>query len=142
MLLKTSQRRLSYAERARIHSLRYQARWSTRKIATELGIPSSTVSTCIHQALIPQKPHGRVPLLNTLIRHRLVAHATASHEERLQPLRQMASELHISFDDRTLVKAIDKAGYHRRVATEKPLLTPAHSGLCMLLTTLYCMGDS
>lgn len=127
MLPKTPQRRLTSAERSRIHALRYNSGWSIRRIATELGIPSSTVGTCIYQPVTPpQRPRGRAPLLTTPIRQQLVAHATASHEQRLKPLRQIALELGINVDNRTLTKAFDKEGYHRRVATEKPLLTPAH----------------
>jgi transposase len=56
----------------------------------------------------------------------LISHATCCQEQRLTPFKQIAHELGINVDERTLTKAFDKEGYHRRVATEKPLLTPKH----------------
>jgi hypothetical protein len=89
-------------------------------------IPDGTVRHCALTRLTPQKPRGRHPLLSTPLRQRLVSYATASHEQRLKPLRQIAHELNINVGERTLTKAFAKKGYHRRVATEKPLLTPKH----------------
>jgi transposase-like protein len=126
MAPKTPQRRLTYEERARIHALHYHAGWSYSRISRELGIPDGTVRHCALTRLTPQKPRGRHPLLSTPLRQRLVSHATASHEQRLKPLRQIAHELNINVDQRTLTKAFAKEGYYRRVATEKPLLTPKH----------------
>jgi transposase len=126
MAPKTPQRRLTYQERARIHALRYNAGWQYTQISRELGIPYDTVRHCAKGRITPQKPRGRQPILNTPIRQRLIAHATSSHEQRLKPLREIAQELGINVDHRTLTKAFDKEGYHRRVATEKPLLTPKH----------------
>jgi transposase len=126
MAPKTPQRRLTYQERASIHALRYHAGWKYSQISRELEIPYETVRQCALSQITPQKPRGRPPLLNTPLRQRLVSHATASHEQRLKPLREIAHELGINVDRRTLAKAFDKEGYHRRVATEKPLLTPKH----------------
>lgn len=126
MVPKTPQRRLTYQERARIHALRYDAGWQYKQISQKLGIPYNTVRHCAKGPLTPQKQLGRRPLLNTPIRQRLVAHATSSHEQRLKPLREVAHELGIHVDNRTLTKAFEKEGYHRRTATEKPLLKPEH----------------
>jgi transposase-like protein len=126
MAPKTPQRRLTSEERARIHALHYNAGWSYLRISQELGIPDGTVRHCALTRLTPQKPRGRHPLLSTPLRQRLVSYATASHEQRLKPLRQVAHELNINVDQRTLTKVFAKDGYHRRVATERPLLTPKH----------------
>jgi hypothetical protein len=80
------------------------------------------VRYCALTRLTPQKPRGRHSLLSTPLSQRLVSYATASLEQRLKSLRQIAHELNINVDQRTLTKAFVKDGYHRRVATEKPLL--------------------
>jgi transposase len=118
MAPKTPQRHLTYAERARIHALRYDALWPCTKIASHLQIPYETVRRCTHQPITPYKTNGRPPLLNTPLRQRLVSHATATHEQRLKPLREIAHELGINVDQRTLTKAFNKEGYHRRVDRE------------------------
>lgn len=112
MALKTPQRRLTYQERSRIHALRFNARWPCTRISQELQIPYETVRRCTLQQVTPEKPRGRPPLLNTPLRERLVAHATASYEQRLKPLQQIAHELRINVDYRTLIKAFDKEGYY------------------------------
>jgi transposase len=127
MAPKTPQRRLTAQERGRIHALRYQAGWPYASISRALEIPYETVRHCALGPVTPQKPPtGRPPLLNTPLRQRLVSHAIASHEQRLKPFREIAHELNIHVDNRTLTKAFDKEGYHRRVATEKPLLAEKH----------------
>jgi transposase-like protein len=125
-MIKTPQRRLTYQERARIHALRHNAGWRYSAISRELGIPYRTVRDCALSQITPQKPRGRLPLLNTPLRQRLISHATASHKQRLKPLREIAHELDINVDQRTLTKAFRQEGYHRRIATEKPLLTEKH----------------
>ena len=124
MAPKTPQRRLSSFERGQIYALRHYAKWSSYKTAKALEIPRRTVQQCSFAS--PQKPRGRLPLLNTPTRQRLVTHATASHEQRLKSFQEIAHELGINVCDRTLTKAFDKEGYHRRKATEKPLLSPKH----------------
>lgn len=126
MAPKTPQRHLTYAERARIHALRYNAGWKLSKIAQELKIPLPTVSRCARQPISPTKPHGRRRKLNTPIRRRLVEHATSSHTQRQKSFVQIASELNIKADKRTITKAFKDEGYYRHKATEKPMLTPQH----------------
>jgi transposase len=118
--------RLTYAERARIHALRYTAGWPCTQISRELQIPYETVRRCTHEPITPTKPRGRPSLLNTPLRQRLISHATSSHEQRLKPWTEIARELDINVDYRTLRKAFYQEGYHRRPATEKPLLTKKH----------------
>jgi transposase len=119
-------RRLTHSERARIHTLRYTTGWPCTRISRELQIPYETVRRCTHEPITPTKPRGRPPLLNTPLRQRLISHATSSHEQRLKPWAEIAHELGINVDQRTLTKAFHQEGYYRRVATEKPLLTPKH----------------
>lgn len=78
-------RRLTYSERACIHSLRYTAGWPCTRISRELQIPYETVRRCTHKQITPTKPRGRPPLLNTPLRQRLISHATSSHEQGLKP---------------------------------------------------------
>ena len=126
MAPKTPSRRLTYQERCQIRTLRHNAGWNYQRISRELEIPYETVRQCCLRQTTPQKPRGRRPILNTPTRQRLVTHATCSREQRLKPFGQIAAKLGIKVDTRTLTKAFNKEGYYRRVATEKPLLTPKH----------------
>jgi transposase len=65
-------------------------------------------------------------MLNTPIRRRLIEHATASYRQRRKSFQQIAHELGIEASKRTLTEAFDREGYHRRLASEKPLLTAKH----------------
>lgn len=127
MAPKTPQRRLTYQERSRIHALRHNAGWTYKRISQELQIPTGTVRHCALGPITPPKPNGgRKAILTTPIRQRLIAHATASQEQRAKSWVQVADELGIRADPRTITKAFYKEGYYRRVATEKPLLQPHH----------------
>ncbi|KAF2825599.1 hypothetical protein CC86DRAFT_417992 [Ophiobolus disseminans] len=127
MAPKAPQRRLTAQERGRIHALRHQAGWPYARISRALEIPYETVCYCALSLVTPQKPpSGRSPLLNTPLRQRLVSYATASHKQRLKPFEEIAYELNIHVNNRTLTKAFNKEGYYQRVATEKPFLTEKH----------------
>src|SRR4051812_49382460 len=123
MAPKTPQRRLTYQERSRIHALRHNAGWTYKRIAEALEINKETVRRCAQQPVTPTKQIGRKPLLTTPVRQRLIEHATANQEQRAKPWLQIADELGIRADPRTISKAFYKERYHRRVATEKPLLS-------------------
>ena len=122
---KTPCRRLTYKERVQIHTLA-DIGWKAPAIALKLGIPQLTVYLCLKTPHTPQKPQGRAPLLNTPLRHLLVRHATKNSEQRRKSREEIAHELGINVCRRTLIKAFEKELYHRRKATEKPLLTPQH----------------
>src|SRR3954469_528543 len=102
---KTPQRRLTYQERARIHTLYHNAGWSYKDIAKETGIKYNTVRHCAQSRLTPQKQAGRRPILNTPLRQRLFSHATANREQRQKPLQQVTDELGLKLDLRTIQKA-------------------------------------
>ena len=123
---KTPNRRLTYKERTQIHTLYFDCGWTQQAIAKKLGCSQQTVSHCIRSPQTPTKPRGRPCKLTTPIRKLLVAHATQNAQQRRKPREQIASELGINACSRTLAKAFEKEMYHRRVATEKPLLTAAH----------------
>lgn len=121
--MKTPQRRLTYKERVQIHTLR-ELGWQLKDISNFVQVPISTVSYCLRQPETPTKPKGRPPILNTPLRQLLIRHATENAEQRRKTREEIAHELGISVCRRTLIKAFEKEMYHRRVAAEKPLLTP------------------
>ncbi|KAF2180005.1 hypothetical protein K469DRAFT_796755 [Zopfia rhizophila CBS 207.26] len=61
---KTPQRRLTYKERVRIHTLA-ELGWKQVDIARQLGIPQQTISICLKSPETPTKPKGRPPILDT-----------------------------------------------------------------------------
>ncbi|KAF2430066.1 hypothetical protein EJ08DRAFT_560476, partial [Tothia fuscella] len=119
------QRRLSHTERARSDAL-YHAEWGKRRIAETLQIPRSTVQYCLSQQITPTKPRGRRPDLTTPIQKQLIQYATRDRTNRSKPYSEIATELGIKACNRSLTKAFEKEAYFRRVATQKPLLTPKH----------------
>jgi hypothetical protein len=50
----------------------------------------------------------------------------SSHIKQSVASGLLVDKYDIHVDNCTLAKAFDKGGYHRRVATEKPLLTEKH----------------
>ena len=74
-MAKTLNCRLTYKERVKIYTLA-KIGWTQTAIAQQLRIPQRTVSRCLQLPTTPTKPKGRLPLLNTLLRHLLVRHAT------------------------------------------------------------------
>ena len=67
-------------------------------------------------------PFGKV----AYVRRLLVQHATQNAEQRRKTREEIAQELGINVCRWSLIKAFEKELYHRRKATEKPLLTPEH----------------
>lgn len=66
---------------------------------------------------------GRPHVLTTRVRERLISHATLSQENRRKPLAQIASEIGIIVNERTIRQAFEDHGYHHRVARVKPFLS-------------------
>ncbi|KAF2180178.1 hypothetical protein K469DRAFT_796305 [Zopfia rhizophila CBS 207.26] len=118
---KTPQRRLTYKERVRIHTLA-ELGWKQVDIARQLGIPQQTISICLKSPETPTKPKGRPPILDTPLRQLLVRHATEDAEQRRKTCEEIAHELGINVCRRLLIKAFEKELYHRRKATEKPFI--------------------
>ena len=65
-------------------------------------------------------------MLNTPLRKRLITRATINAYHRRMIYEEIAELEGIQACRRTLKAAFEKEQYHRRVATEKPLLTEAH----------------
>ena len=117
--------RLSYRERDTAYSLSEYASWTNREIAGTLGVPERTVSNALNkQRWSPHKQRGRKPKIDTPTRKRLVARAKLDRIYRRKPFEEIAFLEGISACKRSLYKAFKKEGYFRRVATEKPLITP------------------
>ncbi|KAH0604048.1 uncharacterized protein H6S33_007079 [Morchella sextelata] len=66
---------------------------------------------------------GRPPVITPTIRKLLVEHATASQQNRSKTLLEIAEDLGVSVNKRTLRKAFADEGYHRQVARIKPFLS-------------------
>jgi len=119
--------RLSEAQRIEILTLFHRAKWNQSKIAKELQLARSTVQLTIKRGICtPTKPAGRPPMLTTRKRRRLVQRATQDALHRRMSYEEISQLEGISACRRTLTKAFEKEQYHRRKATEKPLLTPKH----------------
>jgi hypothetical protein len=129
-MLKTPNRRLSYKERVQIHTLA-ESGWKQKDIAQWLGIPSTTISLCLRTPITPTKLQGRKPLLNTLLRHLLVRHATKNAKQQRKTRKEIASKLSINVCRRTLIKAFKKELYYCCKVTEKPFLTLKRIGDCV-----------
>ncbi|PVH90681.1 hypothetical protein DM02DRAFT_416155, partial [Periconia macrospinosa] len=125
-MAKTPRRRLTRDERLRIHTLYYKAGWKCAQIAYCFGIPERTVERCVKGSVTPDRPRGRKGVLDTPTKSRLIAHATANSEQRRKPWTQIAAELGIHADRRTIHKVFEGERYYRRVATEKPWLSDIH----------------
>jgi AraC-like DNA-binding protein len=119
-------RRLEYRDRIKIHTLRHICNWSLTQISQELKIPRSTVQEVLKTPETPSPLLGRPPMLNTPLRLRLVQRATLDTRHRRLTYEQIADLEGIKACRRTLTAAFEKEQYHRRVATEKPLLTEQH----------------
>jgi transposase len=125
-ILRDPGTRLSYRERDTTYSLAQYAGWTHRKIGTSLGIPERTISNALqNQTWTPQKQRGRKPKIDTPTRKRLVARAKRDRWHRQRSFKEIAYLEGISSCKRSLYKAFEKEGYFRRIATEKPLITPA-----------------
>ena len=109
-----------------IHALCLHGGLSCAAVSRKLKIPYETVRRIAHSETTPTKPAGRRTILNSPIRAQLTQHATLSREQRLKPFSQIAQELGINTDERTLRKAFKTEGYYLRVVTERPLLKPEH----------------
>ena len=116
--------RLSYRERDITYSLSQHAGWQHHKIATSLGIPRRTISNSLQNTWTPQKQRGRRPNIDTPTRQRLIARAKLDRFHRRKPFEEIAFLEGVSACKRSLYKAFEKEGYFRRIATEKPLITP------------------
>jgi transposase len=116
--------RLSERERVSILTLYRAAGYSATRIAIELRLSRSTVQSCIQQGFMtPKRPQGRLPILTTQKRKRLVARATQNAFHRRLTLDAIADLKKIRVSSRALVKAFEREGYRRRVARKKPFLT-------------------
>jgi hypothetical protein len=117
--------RLSYRERDIIYSLNQHAGWTHTKIGNTLGISWDTItSSLLKQTWTPHKQRGRKPNIDTPTRQRLVARAKLDRFRRRKPFEEIALLEGVSACKRSLYKAFEKEGYFRRIATEKPLITP------------------
>lgn len=118
---------LTYFERSRIWTLFFDIGWSKRTISRHLGLSESTIRNFLKTATItPEKQLGRKPNLTSRKRHQLEACATQDAFHCRMPYAEIAQLEGISACRRSLVQAFEKEAYHRRVAKEKPLLTPKH----------------
>jgi transposase len=115
---------LTERERTEILTLYNHAGWNQSQIARELRLAISTVRLCIKEGYYtPRKPRGRPPLLTIRRRYRLIKRATQDGLHRRMSYQTIAALEGIQACRRTLTRAFIQAGYNRRVAKKKPLLT-------------------
>lgn len=134
--------RLTHKERVEILTLFNLANWNKTQIARKLQLPLSTVRACISAGITtPPTQHGRPILLTTQKRRRLVARATTDAFHRRMPVEEIAQIEGIQACRRTLLSAFEKERYFRRVAAEKPLLTPAHRAARLTWARIHINWD-
>jgi transposase len=113
-------------ERDIAYSLKHDANWTDERIASSLGISRQTISNSIHKdTWTPQKQKGRKPKIDTPTHNRLVARAQRDRWHRQRSFEEIALLEGVTSCKQSLYKAFEKEGYFHRVATEKPLITPA-----------------
>ena len=130
--------KITLSLRSKIRSLRMFALWPFRHIAETVQLPVSTVySICVQPSTPQQQRTGRPSALSSEDQTRLVAHATASQQNRRKSLILIAQELNITVNERTLRRFFANQGYHRRIAREKPFLTVNNKIARLHFATLF-----
>ena len=123
---------LSKQERTEILTLYGYSKWNADRIARQLRLPYSTVRLCIKSRYYtPQKHRGRLPILTTQKRRRLVQRATLNAFHRRLSYPEIAQIEGIQACKRSLIAAFEKEKYHRRTAQEKPFLIPENMETCL-----------
>ena len=121
---KSLRTEITLSLRSKIRALHTFAQWTFRHIATTVELPVSTVFAICAQPNTPtQHRTGRPCRLSLEEKSQLVAHATASQENRRKSLFTIAEELGVRVNERTLRRFFASQGYHRRIARVKPFLT-------------------
>lgn len=75
--------------------------------------------------MTPTWARGRVPIITTLIHSRLIDYITSSAEARRASYAEIVHQTGIAASEETIARALDKAGYHRSLAVQKPFLSLA-----------------
>ncbi|PUU78255.1 hypothetical protein B9Z19DRAFT_910213, partial [Tuber borchii] len=96
--------------------LRFQAGWTYRRIAEDMGLSLTSVYRICESPATPKKRTGRPFSLDTPTRQRLVTTATASAVNRRLSFTEIAKLCDIQASEKTLRKAFKMEGYGRRVA--------------------------
>ena len=123
--------RLLYREHNITYSLNRHAGWSHSRIGSSLGLSKCTITTSLkNNTWTPQKQRGRKPNLNTPTRQRLIARAKLDRFHQKKPFEEIVFLEGVSAYKQSLYKAFKKEGYFRRIATEKPLITPKQQEAC------------
>lgn len=122
-------REISQVRRHAIHSLRAHAGWTIRRSAQQLNIPRSTIHRLSHQSqqgrFKPKKRSGRPRIVTPIIRQKLVSVATATAHNRRLPYASLSALIGVRMSPAVVGAALQEEGFHRRVACQKPFLTPA-----------------
>jgi transposase len=116
-------------EKGQIYGLHKHAHWPLQRIATALDTTKGAVSKIIHRVESePQTPtrKGRPPVITTRKRQRLVNRLSTDAQSRRLKLEHLAQLEGLNHHHKTIAKALDKEGYHRRIARRKPWLSQTH----------------
>ena len=109
-------------QRLEIHTLR-ELKWTYPKIATHIGISTRQAEYAAKQPLTPKKKKGRPPLLDTPKQKELVDYVSSSSKTRRMPYPEIPRRLDWTVCGATIRNALNKEGFHRRIARVKPVLT-------------------
>lgn len=116
----------SYKQRCYIQCLRNEAGWTLQKIADNQQLSIGTVWNICNSPATPRKKKGRPLKITTPIRRQLVATATLDAEHRRKPYSEIAEICGISAGEKSLRRAFEREGYHRRIARKKVFLKAVH----------------
>ena len=122
---------LTSYQKGQIVALHRYAHWSIDHISNTLSILKSSVYRICLQSehgdpITPPRPKGRKAVCSTRKRRRLIDRLSTDSFHRRLRLDQISDLEGFDFCTRTLIIALAKEGYHRRIARKKPWLTDAH----------------
>lgn len=107
-------------------------------LADAVQVPVSTVfAVCAQPNTPPERRTGRPHRLTQQDRTQLIAHATASQENRHKPLTLVAEDLGIKANKRTHHCFFASEGYYRRIARAKLFLTVKNRTACLLFVNTF-----
>lgn len=121
---KTPTRDCSRDNRLRVHTLYFNAHWTTSQIALQLNLTIEQVKYALRHRVTPQKNRsGRRPLLSPTERKQLIDWVCASGKNRRTPWTEIPVILGWNCKVYAIKTAFKKEGFCRYIALKKPKLS-------------------
>ncbi|KAI5781880.1 hypothetical protein EDC01DRAFT_619281, partial [Geopyxis carbonaria] len=115
-------RELTHDERRDIKILR-SVGWKLRQIQLYTGFSIRQIHYATHSPTTPAKRSGRPPVLTQAQIEELIRFVTMSAHNRQLSFEQLSKELDLGVGKKCLRATLNKQGYHRRLAMQKPPVT-------------------